>query len=290
MSNDEIPPVQTPIETRPGWSTLVEAACDVLRPERRNAGEETPIAEITTEAGRLAIRIDGACAKERGTADAARTLSGEICEVCGRPGDPVEGIDGIPGCRCRACRSSDDQVLERAWPVEAGLDHSHLISPGQWTQDIRGPGVGADWDAADWRNYGRLETLYAIPIARLMRADNDAEAMRLWAGGPGWAPLLRALFIALRSEQDERPEDPDHVPFRLRWTKEKWGRLNVRTTRTTPYQKGVIRLVETMSRRTCVRCGAPGELRASRWVRPEFDACWATSAQIDGAKLSAQSQ
>ena len=126
--------------------------------------------------------------------------------------------------------------------METVPDHPHLISPGQWTQDIRGGMTGADWNASDWRNYGRLETAYAQPMAALMRAEDDVEAMRFWtAGTPGWAGLLRALFVTLRPEQDERTDEPGHVLWRLRWMKEKWGWLDVRTTRATPYQCAVVR-------------------------------------------------
>ena len=154
-------------------------------------------------------------------------------------------------------------------------------SPGQWTQDIRGGTTGADWDDSDSRKYGRLETLYPVPMAMLMRADNDAEAMRFWTGNPGWAGLLRALFITLRPEQEERPDEPGHVPWRLRWMKEKWGSLNIRATRSTPYQLAATNMVEWMSGVTCRNCGAPGERRWAGWVRPECDTCWATAPEED---------
>ena len=81
-----------------------------------------------------------------------------------------------------------------------------------------------------------------------MQADDDEKAMRLWAGGTGWAGLIRALFVRLRSEQDERPEDAGHVPWRLRWMKEKFGTLDVRPTPPTPYQRGAVMFLERMSR------------------------------------------
>ena len=45
-----------------------------------------------------------------------------------------------------------------------------------------------------------------------MAADDDEAAMLFWAGGPGWAGLVRASFLVVRPEQDERLDDPDHVP------------------------------------------------------------------------------
>ena len=151
-----------------------------------------------------------------------------------------------------------------------------MVSPGQWTQDLRGGSTGGDWSADDWRTYGRLESHYHEPVAVLMGAQDDARAMRFWAGGAGWAGLLRALFLTIRPEQDERPEDPGHVPWRLRGMKEKWGSLRVRTTGMTPYQDSVVSLVQAMSAATCIECGAPGSIRSSEmaWIRPVCDACW----------------
>ena len=140
-------------------------------------------------------------------------------------------------------------------------DHPHVISPGQWTEDIRGPGVGADWNHTDWRSYGRLETLCGAPIARLMRADDDAQAMRLRPGGPGWAGLMRALLLTLRPEQDERAAEPEHLPWRLRWMKEQWGALRVRCTTMTACRTLAVMSIEEMSTRLRAVCGAPGGLR-----------------------------
>ena len=260
-----------------GWRLIVETACSTitgwgLRPK------ETPLPLITSVGvgdGMLDVQLAGGHAGDRGSTAAARALSGEFCEKCEGKGDPVEdGTTGKRGTRCRVCRSTGHTALEREWSVEAQPDHPHIISPGQYTADIRGRGTGADWDETDWRNYGRLETLYAVPIAHLMRADNDAEAMALWPGGAGWAGLLRALFITLRPEQYERPEDPEHIPWRLRYMKEKWGGLRVRSTATTAYQNQVMFTVESMSTRTCERCGAPGATRGRYLIRAMCERCF----------------
>ena len=224
--------------------------------------------------GRLFVDVVHGNERNRGTVAGARALSAEICAQCGCAGDPVESPDGSRTTLCAGCRSQAHTPLARDWPVEATPDHPHAISPGQWTQDLRGPGVGVEWDAEDWRNYGKLETLYAEPIARLMRADDDAAAMRLWAGGPGWAPLVRALFTALRPEQEERPGEPGHTPWRLRWMKEKFGTLRVRTCRTTEYQLGVQFVIELQSHKTCMRCSAPGGVTSDGgWYVTLCDGC-----------------
>ena len=116
-----------------------------------------------------------------------------------------------------------------------------------------------------------------------MSATDDEEAMHLWAGGAGWAGLIRALFLTLRSEQDERPDDPDHVPWRLRWMKAKWGYLDVRSTAKTQYQSGAMFMIGEMSHRTSRHCGNPGKIRHGWWVRPECDGCWAGASSKDKA-------
>ena len=269
----------------PGWIHLAKKATGALDKWMPNA-DEAPIAKLRSIAvreGRLEVAVEQGDEEVRGVIDAIRAMSGEICDRCAGKGDPVEDATGETGSRCRTCRSRGLRVCPRDWPVETVSDHPHLISPGQWTQDIRGGMTGADWDDSDWRNYGRLETVYAQPMAALMRAEDDVEAMRFWTGTPGWGGLLRALFVTLRPEQDERTDEPGHVPWRLRWIKEKWGSLHVRTTRGTPYQRAVVRTVEAMSGVTCDKCGLPGEVRWAQWVRPECDACWASASDEDRA-------
>ena len=98
-------------------------------------------------------------------------------------------------------------------------------------------------------------------------------------GGP-----LRALFITMRPEQDERPGSPDHTPWRLRWMKEKFGALDIRTTGQTPYQSGAVWFIEIITRCICIRCGQPGTRRNAPWIRSECDACWTRTSAEDRAE------
>ena len=100
----------------------------------------------------------------------------------------------------------------------------------------------------------------------------------------GWGRLVRALFMALRPEQDERPDDPGHHPLRFGGMKEKWGTLRIEDTRVNDYQRGVIRFIEMMSRWTCVDCGQPATMRYGKWVRPECDECWKRAEAEDRAE------
>ena len=102
-----------------------------------------------------------------------------------------------------------------------------------------------------------------------MQANDDEKAVALWTRSPGWAGLLRALFVTMRPEQDERPGDPNHKPWRLRWMKVKWGTLDVRTTGNRPFQFGVILMIQHMSGLVCGRCGRPGRIRHAGYVRTE---------------------
>ena len=280
------PDIDIAADIPPGWIHLAKKATGALEKWMPGADEEPipRLRSIAVREGRLEVAVEqGGDEEDRGVIDAVRAMSGETCDRCTEKGDPVEDDTGKAGSRCRTCRSPGLRIRPREWPVETISNHPHHISPGQWTQDIRGGLTGADWDASDWRNYGRLETVYAQPMAALMRAEDDVEAMRFWTGNPGWAGLLRALFLTLRPEQDERPDEPGHVPWRLRWMKEKWGCLDVRTTRSTLYQRAAVWTVEAMSRVTCCKCGGPGEIRWAQWVRPECDACWASASDEDRA-------
>lgn len=135
-----------------------------------------------------------------------------------------------------------------------------------------------------WQSCPRLETLYAKPIRQLMATEHEDDVMSLWALGSGWAGLIRALFIVLRPEQDERLDDPEHAPFRLARINEKWGLLDIRSAgHTTRYQDGVTDLIECISAWVCFSCGQPGELRYASWVRPACDSCWAQASPDERA-------
>ena len=273
------------LEDRPGWTGLIETLEKRIGYDASGKLGRPRIAASTVVDGFLTVEIEEPTPFDEGAAAAVRNLSGETCDRCGRKGNPV-GFVRTPtvsnpariGCRCELCRTPDIVLVPRDWPAPADREPEPSVSPGQWTQDLRGGATGANWDMRDWRNYGRIEDKYRTPVELLMSATDDEKAMRLWAGGPGWAGLIRALFLTLRSEQDERPDDPNHVPWRLRYMKEKWGYLDVRTTAATPYQDGAARVIGDLSTRTCVRCGNPAEIRQERWVRPECDDCWARAS------------
>ncbi len=173
-------------------------------------------------------------------------------------GAPREGLAGIDG--------GTQSNGSFAGPVDTG--YTRRIERKQSKR-------GSNRDSSDWGDSGRLETDYGEQARLLMEAMDDERAMRSWAGGTGWAGLIRALFLTLRSEQDERPEDPNHVPWRLEWMKEKYGQLDVVTMSSTKYQEGAVLFLEAMSAYVCLHCGAPGEIRNAPWIRPECDACWA---------------
>ena len=278
-------------ENRPGWTVLLETLEDRLETRESRKTGRARITSATVHSGLLSVEIENATPFDLGAAAAAANLSGEICDKCGRKGNPVAPA-GTPagteptatGCRCERCQTPGTVVVTRSWATPDAREAKPSVSPGQWTEDLRGTGPGTDWDISDWRNYGRLEDRYRKPIELLMAATDDHDAMMLWAGGAGWAGLIRALFLTLRTEQDERPEEPSHVPWRLRYMKEKWGYLDVRTTRTTRYQDGAALMIGALSTRTCLHCGNPGRIRNAGWVRPECDECWERASPEEKAE------
>ncbi len=262
------------LRDRPGWTAIAGLAADGAEHGHRDASKRRAL-QAGVSGGALILECPAPPPATAGMTAAARAVSAETCDRCGGKGSPCGPPGGPPdACRCAGCRDAGQTPLRRIWtPAEKTADMTGL-SPGQHTQDLRGGATGNHPDITDWRCYGRLEHRYADEIAELMAGRDDARAMRFWTGRAGWAGLIRALLIVMRSEQDERPEDPEHKPWRLRWMKEKWGGLDIRTTGDTAYQWGAIRYVETMSTLVCEACGMPGELRYGHRWRVECDDCW----------------
>ena len=198
------------IETKPGWATIIalaqhkSGAGEYIREQRREV-------RAHVVAGRLVLEADNPPEDTRGVLAAATALAAETCDACGAKGDPI-----ADGCKCRRCREPGTVILARPWNPGEVEDHPDAQSPGQWTQDIRGGSTGNAWDHTNWRHYRRLETAYGEQIGALMTAldaADDALAILLWPGGGGWAGLLRALFLTLHNEQDDRAGVQGHVPW-----------------------------------------------------------------------------
>ena len=268
------PTIEDALRDRAGWAAVAGLAADAAEHGHEDASKRRSL-RARVSGGALLLECPDPPPATAGMMAAARAVSAETCDRCGGKGSPCGPPGGPPvACRCTGCRDAGQASLPRAWtPAENTPDMAGL-SLGQHTQDLRGGITGNNPDIGDWRCYGRLEHRYADEIAELMAGRDDGRAMRFWAGGAGWAGLMRALLTVMRPEQDERPEDAGHKPWRLRWMKEKWGRLDVRTTGETPYQWGAVRYVETMSTLLCEGCGMPGRLRHGHYVRVECDGCW----------------
>lgn len=76
--------------------------------------------------------------------------------------------------------------------------------------------------------------------------------------GPGWDKIIRSVCECL--------EDRD---VRFDQIKEKWGALRIYFTASADdggFAAGVIHMAEAMSRATCERCGAAGEIKGGGWL------------------------
>ena len=240
--------------SRPGWSNIVDLA-EYMAGEAASKDERRTLETTKVIAGRLCLSAENAPDNLLGTFAAAWALSAETCEKCGAKGDPVADSRGQrTGCRCSRCRAGETAVLERDWPARSGT-----IGDNAYKDSDR-----------------RLENQKRYSyMTRLMRGDEDTgRGMWGWTHHTGWGGLIRALLITLRTEQDEKPDNPKHYPFRFGTVKEKWGTLRVEGTRRNQYQNGVITFIEMMSRYTCTNCGEPATMRHARRVRPECDTCW----------------
>ena len=249
------------IEERPGWRNIVSLA-RYMTAESVPKHQQRVMAEPMVEEGRLVLRADDPDPEIRGLLQSAMQLAAETCEQCGGKGDPiVDEQCRTCGCRCRACRGPQATVLARSWPIRPPR-----------------PQVERQGRRAD----KRLEEQDDDSVDRLMRAHkDDGRAMWAWTCINGWAGLIRALFVTLGPEQDERPGQAGHRPFRIGTMKEKWGTLVVEGHVGSAYQHGAVRFIEMASRNTCVECGRPAPMRYASGVRPQCDQCWERVDQKD---------
>ena len=251
---------------RPGWTNIVGLAT-YMATQAYDECERVDIEKPRIADGRLKFSLpEDARPHLRGVIAVSEALSAETCELCGGKGDPVADADGRQtGCRCAECRPADARLLERPWPD---------------TVPQRTAAEAAEDPEGRWR---RLESESA---RRLMAADDDAGRGRWTAHAEGWCGVVRAMFLTLRGEQEPRPEDPEHRPFRLGVMKSKWGMLRVESALANDYQQGVIETIELMSGWTCEECGHPAKLRNAHYVRPECDDCWNAAGPKDHAEAA----
>ena len=117
--------------------------------------------------------------------------------------------------------------------------------------------------------------------AALMWADDDNGRMLGFTNSPGWAGLVRALLLTLESTHEQLRQDPDKLPWKRPYIKEKWGNLRCDTSGATPYQRAVEDYIENLSGWVCHKCGKPAETRYALWVRTECDDCWSKASRED---------
>ena len=239
---------------RPGWNGIINAVARMLTDIHDQGGVHRTIQDITVENGALTITADDPPELIQGILAGAAAVSRETCDACGGKGDPVADARGAPdGARCQRCRAAGTLVLERPWDATPIVKVCELEY-----QDARSP-MASD----------------ALPknLRGLMDALDDERTINPWTGDPGWAGLVRALFLMMASANTRQG-----VAANKRWLlesmKEKFGALRLHTTGWRDHHQGAEALVYVMSALVCSRCGQPGKLRFASWVRCECDDCW----------------
>lgn len=79
----------------------------------------------------------------------------------------------------------------------------------------------------------------------------------------GWYTLIDTLFAGLQQKTDNGNAG-QVVAMQV---KEKFGGLRFYAASASEGQRAMIELVESLSRRTCEVCGAPGEQLSDGWIR-----------------------
>lgn len=110
-----------------------------------------------------------------------------------------------------------------------------------------------------------LAKRYPLLLADMLTPSNDpmSTALSRWGleCGPGWRPLLEALFAKLEPEIAALPEAERHR-YRAVQIKEKFGSLRVYTDEAaTPSMTAAIEEAERASTSICDICSEPGKLR-----------------------------
>lgn len=83
--------------------------------------------------------------------------------------------------------------------------------------------------------------------------------------GSGWESIIRSTCDCL-----------DGRDVRFDQIKEKWGALRIYFTASAEddgYAAGVISMAEAMSKKTCERCGAAGEIKGGGWLMCLCQSC-----------------
>lgn len=261
------------ISNRPGWAVIVEEAKEVLERVCSTEQHRCRLNAASVQQGRLHLEIVNSNEASRGLFEAARAVSAEVCELCGGRGNPVGDGHRLLGCRCEACRATGTERLERDW---RGRSHKHDSSAASGeSSGERVPGIVTNdgGSTVHARAPACSETRYQDRLALLMSATDDERAMDGWTSNPGWAGLVRALFVTLQAEQGTPVADAGPVLPRLPYMKEKYGQLRIEFGYVSEYLWGVDWFIEDLSGKICMHCGMPGECRDRAWVRTECDAC-----------------
>lgn len=85
--------------------------------------------------------------------------------------------------------------------------------------------------------------------------------------GDGWHTLIDTLCATLQDETDS-DEAPQLIATQV---KAKYGGLRFYVGAASQRQRAMISLAESLSRRTCEICGAPGKSIQGDWIRTRCD-------------------
>jgi hypothetical protein len=116
--------------------------------------------------------------------------------------------------------------------------------------------------------------------------DGDPRATLMCFGfdcGDGWYDIIDTLCNNISAHVKYKRQNHKDMPdnqfeeehgVQAVQVKEKWGGLRFYVNGTDDYVRGLIDMAESMSYRTCERCGNPGQKRTGGWVRTLCDGCY----------------
>jgi hypothetical protein len=116
------------------------------------------------------------------------------------------------------------------------------------------------------------------------RKDETGESKVVSYGidvGDGWYDIIDAACVNIMSHMEHHrgkrhltPEEfEETVQVKAAQVKEKFGGLRFYVDNHNEYVSGILAMAESMSMRTCERCGNPGTQRKGGWIKTLCQTC-----------------
>lgn len=103
--------------------------------------------------------------------------------------------------------------------------------------------------------------------------DYDYSYTELDSLPDGWRRAFGEQMCKELNDEIKTWSEKEQANFRITQIKEKWGSLRFYTNGESAHFRDIIGKYTTLSRRTCIKCGAPARWISRGWISPWCDDC-----------------